>query len=163
MYGLQDAIDGLAPVHGLNYPTGYLTSADINTQQYLFYLPGYFDPLIAEMSEAMKQPVTPGELLTLGSIPSANSFGGPVLVITGSESYPFYGSCGYTTYAIAQVAIYHTVEEIALQLATLSSLLSSAACQRISPRFRGAISQPTSNQIQDMASTFITMPAVPTK
>ena len=85
MYGLQDATAGLAPSQSLNYPTGYLTNANINSQQYLFFLPGYFDQGILEAGEATKQPVTPGELLTLGSAPTMNAFAGPVLVITGSK------------------------------------------------------------------------------
>ena len=88
MYGLQDATVGLAPTLSLNYPSGYLTNANINALQYLFFLPEYFDQGIAEVGEAAKQPVTPGELLTLGSIPMTNAFAGPVLVITGSEFAP---------------------------------------------------------------------------
>ena len=84
-YGLEDAVNGLEPIQSLNYPAGYLTNANINSQQYLFFLPGYFDQDIVELGEATKQPTTPGELLTLGSIPAINEFKGPVLVITGSE------------------------------------------------------------------------------
>ena len=90
MYGLQDAVVGLASTQSLNYPTGYLTNANINSQQYLFFLPPYFDQGILEMGEATKQPVTPGELLTLGSLPMINAFAGPVLVVTGSKSLKFY-------------------------------------------------------------------------
>ena len=85
MYGLQDVVAGLAPTQSLNYPCGYLTNANINAQQYLFFQPPYFDQGILEAGEITKQPVTPGELLTLGSAPMMNAFAGPVLVITGSE------------------------------------------------------------------------------
>ena len=84
-YGLQDVVNGLAPIQSLNYPTGYLTNANVNAQQYLFFLPGYFDQGLLELGEATKQPVTPGELLTLGSLTAMNAFEGPVLVITGSK------------------------------------------------------------------------------
>lgn len=88
-HGLQDPVVGLSQAQSLNYPRGYLTTANINSQQYLFFLPGYFDQGILEFGETTKQPVTPGELLSLGSLVKMNAFAGPALVITGSESFPF--------------------------------------------------------------------------
>ena len=68
-----------------DYPNGYLISSDIEANQYLFFYPGYFDPNILVLAENTKQPVTVGELLTLGSAPMMNSFTGPVMVITGGK------------------------------------------------------------------------------
>ena len=71
----------------LNYANGYLASSDINTNQYVFFLPGYFDSGAMEFGENSKQPATLGELLTLGSVPGTNSYSGPVLVITGCQFF----------------------------------------------------------------------------
>ena len=70
---------------GFSYPNGYLTNSNANANQYLFLLPGYFDQGILVAGEQSKQPVTVGELLTLGSLPMTNAYAGPVLVITGCE------------------------------------------------------------------------------
>lgn len=86
MYGLTDYVAGLTAQPGLGYVNGYLTNSNVNSQQYLFFLPGFFDPGLLYFGEESKQPVTPGELLTLGSVPMMNSFTGPVLVLTGCES-----------------------------------------------------------------------------
>ena len=88
MYGLTDYVAGLSVPIGLNYSNGYLINSNINANQYLFFLPGYFDPGALLAGENTKQPVTPGELLTLGSIPMTSAFAGPVLVITGCKQ-PF--------------------------------------------------------------------------
>ena len=68
-----------------SYVDGYLISSDIEANQYLFFYPGYFDQGILELAEMTKQPVTTGELFTLGGGPMANPFTGPVLVITGGK------------------------------------------------------------------------------
>ena len=86
MYGLTNLVAGVALSPGLDYPGGYLTNTDASSNQYLFLLPGYFDPMLLAYAEETKQPVTTGELLTLGSIPPVNAFAGPVLVIAGCES-----------------------------------------------------------------------------
>jgi pimeloyl-ACP methyl ester carboxylesterase len=92
-YGLTDYFALPEPgTQPLNYPNGYVTNRDVNSLVYLFLLPGYFDPGIAYFGEAGKQPVTIGELLTLGSAPLTTSFSGPVLVFTGSDDLPFCGS-----------------------------------------------------------------------
>lgn len=66
-------------------PNGYLTWGNTEANEYAFLYPGYYDPAILPYSEATKQPVTYGELLTiLGSPPSVPDFTGPVLVVTGS-------------------------------------------------------------------------------
>lgn len=85
MFSLTDLMAGVDSTPGLNYPNGYLTNRNVNANHYLFFLPGYFDPGALLASEQTKQPVTVGELLTLGSLPMMNAYAGPVLVITGCE------------------------------------------------------------------------------
>ena len=85
MFSLTDLVAGVDAAPGLNYPNGYLTNSNINANQYLFFLPGFFDPGILLAGEQTKQPVTVGELLTLGSLPAMNAYAGPVLVLTGGE------------------------------------------------------------------------------
>lgn len=74
-----------------NYPSGYLVSNDLSALQYAFLYPGYFNLELAEVAEKTKQPVTTGELLTIGSSPSKNAFTGPVLIVTGEHDVPFCG------------------------------------------------------------------------
>ena len=88
MYSLTDYVAGLSPSPSLNYPAGYLTNANIGANQYDFLLPGFFDPGLLLVAENTKQPVTVGELLTLGSAPMINAFAGPVLIITGCKLLP---------------------------------------------------------------------------
>ncbi|MCJ1385851.1 hypothetical protein MMC17_008975 [Xylographa soralifera] len=78
-------------VPGQNLPNGYLVSSNEGANQYLFLLPGFFDPNILTVAELTKQPVTTGELLTLGSASPMNNFAGPVLVLTGSNDVPYCG------------------------------------------------------------------------
>lgn len=66
-------------------PNGYLVTSDIDGNKYQFFKPHYYDPAILELAERTKQPVTEGEFLTLASLPMVNSFGGPVMVITGGQ------------------------------------------------------------------------------
>ena len=90
-YSLTDLVAGLTmtpPATPLDYADGYLTNSNINANQYLFFLPGHFDQGILLAGENTKQPVTVGELLTLGSLPMTNNFAGPVLVITGCTCFP---------------------------------------------------------------------------
>lgn len=91
IYGLTNLVAGAGVSPGLDYPNGYLTNTDVSSNQFLFFLPGYFDPMLLLYSEETKQPVTLGELLTQGSLPTANAYAGPVLVITGSNDLPFCG------------------------------------------------------------------------
>lgn len=76
---------------GLNYPAGYLVNSNVNALQYLFLKPGFFDTEIAYYGEQGKQPVTVGEVLTLGSAPMMNAYKGPVMVITGDSDLPYCG------------------------------------------------------------------------
>ena len=86
MYGLTDYVAGTEIGYRTPYADGYLTHSNINANQLLFLLPGYFDAMILLLGENTKQPVTVGELLTLGSAPMMNSYAGPVLVVTGCKS-----------------------------------------------------------------------------
>jgi len=79
-----------------DYPSGYFVSSDLTALQYAFLYPGKYDIGIALAGETTKQPVTAGELLTIGSSPKSSPFTGPVLVITGEHDVPF---CGGNCYA----------------------------------------------------------------
>lgn len=74
-----------------NYPSGYMVSSDLTALQYAFLYPGNYDLGLALVGEQTKQPVTTGELLTIGSAPAMSPFTGPVLVITGEHDIPFCG------------------------------------------------------------------------
>ncbi|KKK12610.1 hypothetical protein AOCH_002275 [Aspergillus ochraceoroseus] len=80
-----------------NYTPGYLASGNINADQYLFCHWPEFDPSLLAYVETIKQPVTVGELLTIGSVPAQNPFAGPVLLISGSNDVPFCGGDCYNT------------------------------------------------------------------
>lgn len=84
-YGLTDYAAGLDPVQKVEYVNGYLANKDVDTSQYLFFLPGHFDMGALYAGEVSKQPVALGELLTLGSGPMTNAYKGPVLVLTGCK------------------------------------------------------------------------------
>ena len=86
-YGLTDYLAGLETRQRVQYGDGYLANKDVDTTQYLFLLPGHFDPGILYAGEMTKQPVTVGELLTLGSAPMMNAFKGPVLILTGCKQH----------------------------------------------------------------------------
>lgn len=85
-YGLTDFVAGLQTKQRVQYVNGYLANSNANSNQYLFFLDGFFDGQLGFAGEATKQPVTVGELLTLGSVPMVNNYAGPVLVITGCKS-----------------------------------------------------------------------------
>lgn len=69
------------------FPNGYLAPATESAVQTNFFAPGMFDPAILQQGFQNGQPVTVGELLTLGANSgSPNSFAGPALIITGGET-----------------------------------------------------------------------------
>lgn len=69
-------------------PSGYLTWADAGSNQFAFFLPEFFDPSILLFAEYSKFPYTLGELLTIGSGPSAApNFKGPVQILTGRKLF----------------------------------------------------------------------------
>ncbi|KAL1796917.1 hypothetical protein ACET3X_005457 [Alternaria dauci] len=82
-------------VISLDYPSGYFANSDLTTLQYAFLEPGNYDVGLAVEAEKTKQPVTIGELLTIGGSPSSSPFTGPVLVITGETDVPFCGGNCY--------------------------------------------------------------------
>lgn len=67
-------------------PNGYIISSDVEANKYLFLKSKFYDPAILELAEMTKQPVTLGEILTLGSVTMTNNFAGPVMVIAGGSS-----------------------------------------------------------------------------
>lgn len=74
-----------------NYPSGYMASSDATALQYAFLYPDHYDTALALVGEQTKQPVTIGELLTIGGAPMMSPFMGPVLVFTGEHDVPFCG------------------------------------------------------------------------
>jgi pimeloyl-ACP methyl ester carboxylesterase len=99
---LGSSLSSLPPPQKL--PNGYIISSDIEANKYLFFKPHYYDPVILILAENTKQPVTLGEILTLGSLPLTNAFTGPVLVITGSNDLPYCGGdCLATGGAVASI------------------------------------------------------------
>lgn len=73
-----------------SYPAGYMASGDRTGVQTNFFAPDNFDPAVLQATYVTTQPVTVGELMTLGSgAVGNNTFGGPVLVITGGKMQLF--------------------------------------------------------------------------
>lgn len=77
------------------YAHGYLAAGDPSGVQTNFFSPNSFDPEILAFAATTGQPVTIGELLTIGGeTGSPNNFKGPVFIITGERDVPFCGgSC----------------------------------------------------------------------
>jgi len=74
------------------YPNGYFASANARGVQTNFFSPGMFDPNILTLGFKTQQPVTVGELLTIGGeTGSVNHFAGPALIITGGHDIPYCG------------------------------------------------------------------------
>jgi pimeloyl-ACP methyl ester carboxylesterase len=83
--------------NGQGLPNGYLVSNNAEAIQLQFFQPGYFDPAVLTLSDQTKQPVTIGELLTLGSLATMNNYAGPVMVINGEGDVPYCGgNCSAT-------------------------------------------------------------------
>ena len=80
------------PALASEYVAGYLGGGDESAAQTNFFSPGMFDPAILTFAASTSQPVTIGELLSIGGAGSGPStFTGPVLVITGERDVPFCG------------------------------------------------------------------------
>jgi pimeloyl-ACP methyl ester carboxylesterase len=94
----ENVVDLFAPIdvttlpRPQNLPNGYLISSNAEADKYLFFKPYYYDPAILSLAERTKQPVTLGELLTLGSVTMMNNYAGPVMVIAGDADLPYCGS-----------------------------------------------------------------------
>jgi pimeloyl-ACP methyl ester carboxylesterase len=80
--------ESIAP---LDYPPGYTAHSSAQGNQHVMGYPGFFDTALLLLTEATKQPVTVGELLTIGSSPPTTSFTGPVLVYAPENDQPFCG------------------------------------------------------------------------
>lgn len=85
----------------LNYPPGYITHSDLTSNQFVFLRYENYDIGLGVVSENTKQPLTIGELLSLGGEPAQSSFKGPVIVFTGQYDQPF---CGLDCYATGTAA-----------------------------------------------------------
>jgi len=74
------------------FPNGYLAPATASAVQTNFFAEGDFDPKVLEVATMTGQPVTIGELLTIGGATgSKNPTKAPVLIITGEKDIPFCG------------------------------------------------------------------------
>jgi len=74
------------------YAHGYLAAGDASAVQTNFFSPGAFDPAVLAAAVSTGQPVTIGELLTIGGeIGVPNTFAGPVLIVTGERDIPYCG------------------------------------------------------------------------
>lgn len=75
-----------------SYVNGYLASVAETGVQINFFAPGEFDPAVLKYAYTTGQPVTVGELLTIGGeTGSPNLFAGPVHVVTGERDVPYCG------------------------------------------------------------------------
>nr|POF23959.1 hypothetical protein CFP56_54895 [Quercus suber] len=75
-----------------SYVDGYLADSDESAVQENFFAPHQFDPAILTAATKTGQPVTVGELLTIGGeTGSVNNFAGPTLIITGERDIPYCG------------------------------------------------------------------------
>lgn len=97
---IADAVASLDPttIKSYDYPLGYLVNSNAAANQYLFFHYPYFNEDLLYTAERIgKQPVTPGEALTLTALTMTNNFTKPVLVITGDEDLPYCGgNCSAT-------------------------------------------------------------------
>ncbi|KAM0224794.1 hypothetical protein ACHAQD_001589 [Fusarium lateritium] len=80
------------------YPAGYVATASTVGVQINFFAEGDFDPQLLDVAYQTAQPVTPGELLTIGTPAGKNnSYTGPVQIVTGERDVPFCGDNCYST------------------------------------------------------------------
>lgn len=88
---VADFVLGSNFIQAKNYQAGYIAPTSAVGVQIDFFSPHQFDPAVLALAFATGQPVTPGELLTLGSLIAVNPFAGPVLVVTGGRDIPYCG------------------------------------------------------------------------
>ncbi|RBR08909.1 uncharacterized protein FIESC28_10089 [Fusarium coffeatum] len=89
-----------SPAKG-KYPPGYVATASTVSVHTNFFSEGDFDPEMLEEAYKKAQPVTPGELLTLGGPAGVNNtYTGPVQIVTGSRDIPFCGDNCYSTTSV---------------------------------------------------------------
>ncbi|BFZ57360.1 hypothetical protein PYCC9005_004412 [Savitreella phatthalungensis] len=78
-------------------PSSYLVWSDIYNNQLDFFHYPYFQQDVLQLAESRKQPVTMGELVTLGQGTVQTNFTGPVAVNTGNRDFIFCGgNCSAT-------------------------------------------------------------------
>jgi len=78
------------------YAHGYLAAGDASGVQTNFFSPGSFNNETLQFAASTGQPVSVGELLTIGGeTGSPNPFAGPALVITGERDVPYCGGSCY--------------------------------------------------------------------
>jgi pimeloyl-ACP methyl ester carboxylesterase len=79
----ENLVDFLSPIDLItlptpqNLPNGYIISSNVKANKYLFFKSHYYDPAILTLAEKTKQPITEGELLTLGALVPMNNYAGP--------------------------------------------------------------------------------------
>ena len=87
---------------GLGYE--YATSGSVGETQFFFFKAPNFDPKILDMSQALKQTLSIGELLTENPLPIASNFTKPVFVVNGENDLPnCLGNCMSPVNIAAQV------------------------------------------------------------
>jgi len=87
-----DTVPSLASKYMGEGVRGYIAPQNLTGVQQNFFSPGMFSPKVLEVAGQTGQPVTYGELLTLGAPAGVMSeFAGPVLIITGDYDIPFCG------------------------------------------------------------------------
>lgn len=80
------------PASASKYVAGYLVAGNPSAFQTNFFAPGQFDPAVLDLAYRKGQPVTIGEMLSIGTAAGGVSqFRGPALVITGSRDVAFCG------------------------------------------------------------------------
>lgn len=79
-------------------PYGYTLFGSIRANQLAFFKYPQFDPVLLRYAESRKQPVTVGELITLGAGTVKTQFTGPVHVVTGANDFIFCGGMCNQTY-----------------------------------------------------------------
>lgn len=80
------------PALSKEYTLGYFAAGDASAVQNNFFAPNSFDPVILTFATQTGQPVSVGELLSVGGeIATPNTFAGPVLIITGERDVPYCG------------------------------------------------------------------------
>ncbi|KAJ9609437.1 hypothetical protein H2200_005764 [Cladophialophora chaetospira] len=88
------------------YPAGYFAAGNAAALHTTFLAPGQYDPDIVPYAYANGEPVSIGELLTVGGAGGGTSnFAGPVMVVTGDRDLIF---CGGDCYATGDPAL-HTI------------------------------------------------------
>jgi len=75
----------------------YLTWSDIYNNELAFFKFPFYNQSVIELDEARKQPVTYGEIITLGAGIGPANFTGPVQVVNGNNDFIFCGgNCSST-------------------------------------------------------------------